>query len=156
MDVEFSPDGRRIASMSYLVGSDPTESVDGNRYAGIMDASQLRITDADSGRPVVDGLTELGYAVFDLAFSPDGQRVAFGSADGKIRVRDADTGAAVGAPLSGHTEAVSALAYSRERTRSSAAATIRSTCGQPNPINRSETQLPGLAFVGSAARRGQP
>jgi WD40 repeat protein len=155
--MEFSPDGRRIASMSYLIGSDPTDpatSADGTRTPP--EASQLRITDVDSGRPVVDGLTEFAYGAFDLAFSPDGRRVAIGASDGRIRVRDADNGAAVGSALSGHTGAVSALAYSFYGTRviSGGDRTIHVWAAEPG--RAIGTRLPGLAFVGSAPAAVSP
>ena len=149
--MEFSPDGRRIASTSILIGRDPTASAmsaGGSRKSA--GGSQLRITDVDSGRPVVDGLTEFGYGGYDLAFSPDGRRVAVGASDGKIRVRDAETGAAVGPALSGHTGTVSTLAYSFYGTRviSGGDNTIHVWAAEPGQAIG--TRLPGLAFVGSA------
>ncbi|MFD6394030.1 TIR domain-containing protein [Nocardia sp. NPDC060259] len=156
-DVDFSPDGRRIASISYRVGSDPTDSTsadDDTRTPS--DGSQLRITDADSGRPIVDGLTEFGYGPYDLAFSPDGRRVAIGASDGKIRVRDADTGTAVGPPSSGHTEAVTAVAYSGDGTRIISGGDNTIHVWAADPDQWIGTQLPGLAFVGSAPTAVSP
>jgi WD40 repeat protein len=149
IDVDFSHDGRRIGSMSYLIGSDPSgsgTSADGARLTGGL---QLRITDASSGRPIVDGLTELSYRGNDLAFSPDGRRVAIGSSDGKIRVLDADTGAAVGPPLSGHTGAIKIVVYSGDGTRiiSSGDNTIHVWAAEPD--QSIGNRLPGLAFDGS-------
>ncbi|MFY9919344.1 MAG: hypothetical protein WAL26_13225, partial [Mycobacterium sp.] len=149
LDVDFSPDGKRIGSMSYLVASGPTDSATSADGPGTpTDGLQLRITDASSGRPIVDGLTEFGYGGRDLAFSPDGRRVAIGSDDGKVRVRDADTGAAVGPALSGHSGAVNVLAYSGDGTRiiSSGDNTIHVWAAEPEqPIGK---RLPGLAFSG--------
>ncbi|WP_435590919.1 nSTAND1 domain-containing NTPase [Nocardia sp. bgisy118] len=147
--VDFSPDGRRVASMSSLVASNPADSEPSAKGTGTpVDASQLRITDAATGRPVVDGLTEFGYAGRDLAFSPDGRRVAIGTSDGKIVVRDADTGAAVGPPLSGDTDAVKVV-YSGDGTRiiSGGGNAIHVWAAEPDqPIGK---RLPGLAFVRS-------
>ena len=148
-DVDFSLDGRRIGSMSYLIDSDPrgaATSADGARPTGGL---QLRITDGSSGRPIVDGLTELGYVGNDLALSPDGRRVAIGSADGKIHVFDADTGAAIGPPLSGHTGEVNIVTYSRDGTRiiSGGDNTIHVWAAEPD--QGIGTRLPGLAFEGS-------
>ena len=106
--VEFSPDGRRIASMSYLVGSE------GNNAS---DATQLRVTDSSSGRPIIDGLTESGYGGYSLAFRPDGRRVAIGGSDKKIHVFDADTGAAVGPPLQRTHRRPISLTYSGDGTQ---------------------------------------
>ncbi|WP_350222972.1 AAA family ATPase [Mycolicibacterium porcinum] len=112
MDVDFSQDGQRIASVSYLVGSDQSAASSGMPTDGL----QLRITDVASGKPIIDGLTEFGYAGNDVAFSPDGRRVAIGGSDGKIRVRDAETGAPVGLPLSGHTGQINRVRFSRDGT----------------------------------------
>ncbi|MFC7451405.1 TIR domain-containing protein [Rhodococcus daqingensis] len=155
VDVEFSPDGRRIASMSYLIGSDPSGTATLADGAPIPHALQLNITDADTGRPFVDGLTEFGYGADDLAFSPDGRRVAIGGPDGRIRVRDADTGVAVGPPLSGHTDAVK-VAYSRDGTRiiSGGDNTIHVWAAEPD--QRIGTRLPGLASAGFAPAAVSP
>lgn len=115
IDVEFSPDGKRIASLSYLVGNDPSDAPTGTEATGNpRDGMQLRVTDASSGQPVVDGVTDFGYGVNDLAFSPDGRRIAIGASDGTVRVRDADTGATVGSPLRGHTGPVIRVAYTAD------------------------------------------
>jgi WD40 repeat protein len=146
--VDFSSDGRRIGSMSYLIDSGPSgaaTSAGGRATTGW----QLRITDADSGRPIVDGLTELSYTANLLALSPDGRRIAIGSADGKIHVLDADTGAAVGPPISGHADAIKMLAYSGDGRRIVTAGdnTIHVWAADPDqPIGK---RLPGPAFVGS-------
>ncbi len=138
--VEFSPDGRRIASMSYLVGSE------GNNAS---DATQLRVTDSYSGRPIVDGITESGYGGYSLAFRPDGRRVAIGGSDKKIHVFDADTGASVGLPLSGHTGPVNSLTYSGDGTRIFSAGDHTIHVWSAEPDQAIATPLPGLAFDGS-------
>lgn len=104
--VRFTPDGRRIVSASYV-----------NSYADNSGrATQLRITEVDTGRPVVD-LTEPGYGALSLAVSPDGKRVAIGEDDKTIRVHDAETGAAVGAPITGRSGNASVIDYSPSGTR---------------------------------------
>jgi WD40 repeat protein len=138
--VGFSPDGRRIASMSYLVGDDggnPTE------------ATQLRITDSASGRPIVDGLTQFGYGGYSLAFRPDGHRVAIGASDQKIHVFDADTGTEVGPPLSGHTGPINSVVYSVDATRIISAGDHTIHVWAAEPDQSIGTRLPGLAFDGS-------
>ncbi|HEY7051402.1 MAG TPA: TIR domain-containing protein [Mycobacterium sp.] len=148
LDVDFSPDGRRIGSMSYLIGSEPADAASATGGARLTPGLQLRITDASSGRPILDGPTELGYAANDLALSPDGHRVAVGSADGKIYVFDADTGAAVGPPLSGHTGPVVSVTYTADGTRivSAGDRTIHVWAAEPDHgIGR---RLPGLASNG--------
>ena len=148
IDVDFSHDGKRIASMSYLVASGPAGSAtvtDGQTT----DATQLRITDASSGAPIIDGSTELGYGGNDLVLSRDGRRVAIGACDGKIHVLDANTGAAVGPPMSGHTGAVTIVAFSGDGTRivSAGDTTIHVWATEPDTRDRNSTA--GLAFSAS-------
>jgi WD40 repeat protein len=141
--VSFSADGRRIASMSYLVGDNADNG--GNAT----DATQLRVTDSSSGRPIVDGPTEVGYGGYSLAFRPDGRRVAIGASDKKIHVFDADTGAAVGPPLSGHTGPVNMVVYSGDCTRIISAGDHTIHVWAAEPDQSIGTSLPGLAFDGS-------
>jgi WD40 repeat protein len=140
VDVKFSPDGRHIASMSYLVGGNGGNPTDG---------MQLRVTDSSTGRPIVDGPTEIGYGGYSLAFSPDGRRVAIGGSDGKIRVRDADTAAAVGPPLSGHTGPVNTVVYSPDGSKILSAGDNTIHVWAADPEQSIGTRLPGLAFDGS-------
>ena len=140
VDVRFSPDGRRIASMSYLVGDNGGNPTD---------ATQLRVTDSSTGRPIVDGSTELGYGGYSLAFRPDGRRAAIGGSDKKIHVFDADTGAAVGPPLSGHTGPVNLVVYSGDGTRIISAGDHTIHVWAAEPDQSIGTPLPGLAFDGS-------
>jgi WD40 repeat protein len=117
VDVDFSDDSTRIGSMSYMVGSDPSRtstSADGNPPAG---AVQIRVTDAVSGRPIIERLAESTEVGNDMALSPDGKRVAIGSADGNIYLYDGDTGAAQRAPLNAHSGAVNALVFTNDGTR---------------------------------------
>lgn len=144
VDADFSPDGRIIGSLSYQVEIDPNAASTGRPT----DATQLRITNADTGRPMVAGLTEFGYGPNDLAFSPDGRRVAIGGSDGKIRVRDTETGASVGSPLSGHTGAVT-VAYSHDGTRIISAGDNTIHVWSAVPDRSVGTWLPGPTFDGS-------
>ena len=96
-------------------------------------------------------MTEFGYGVNDLAFSPDGRHVAIGAFDGTVRVLDAETGAAVGPPLRGHTGAVIRVAYSVDETGgahiiSAGDNTIHVWTAEPN--GAIGTRLPGLTFDG--------
>jgi WD40 repeat protein/serine/threonine protein kinase len=79
--VAFAPDGRRLASMSYL-----------HRIAPMEDGT-VRIWDVDprATLPVLRGHTSYVYPV---AFSPDGRWIASGGWDGKIWIWDARTGEA--------------------------------------------------------------
>ena len=138
--VDFSPDGRRIASMSYLLGENEGNSTD---------ATQLRVTDSSSGRPIVDGPTEIGYGGYSLAFRPDGHQIAVGGSDKNIHVFDADTGAVVGSPLSGHTGPVDAVVYSGDGTRIISAADNTIHMWSADPDQSIGTRLPGLAFDAS-------
>ena len=105
--IALSRDGRRIASVSYVYNFAAPHQGPGG---------QLRITEVDTGRPVVE-VTENGYGALSVAFSPDGKQVAVGADDKTIRLRDAETGAAIGPPLTGPSENASALAYSVDGTQ---------------------------------------
>ncbi|OCB11813.1 hypothetical protein A5717_19045 [Mycolicibacterium porcinum] len=149
--VAFSQDGRRIASMSILVGQEPPDELsnaDGIR-TGFGPATQLRITDAASGQPVVDGKIEFGYGGYSLVFSPDGQRVAVGYSDGTIRLRDTTTGAEVGSRLSGHTGPVNSVVFSRDGTRIISGGDNTIHVWSAKPARSIGTWLPGPTFDGS-------
>ena len=106
--LRFSPDGHRLASLSQFLNG---------RSDGPTPGWQLRITDVDTGRPVVDGLTQFDYAPSMLAFSPDGRHIAVGGDNGDVHILDADTGAAIGAPLLSHGAPVMDVAYSADGTK---------------------------------------
>ena len=90
LDVAFSPDGGRLASVSH----------DGT----------LRLWEVATGREIaVAAATAL--AVEAVAFSPDGRRIATGGDDGTVRLWDAHTGRPLGV-CRGHSAAVRALAFS--------------------------------------------
>jgi eukaryotic-like serine/threonine-protein kinase len=91
----FSPDGRRIATVS-------------------ADKS-VRLWDAETGAAlaVFEGHTD---RVFGIAWSPDGTRLVSTSYDRTARVWDAQSGATL-LVLSGHTDRVCAAAYSPDGAR---------------------------------------
>ena len=104
--VAISSDGRYIASVSYVNNFEDTSSR----------SSQLRVTELDTGRPIVD-VTESGYGALSVAMSPDGKRLAVGADDQTIRVHDAETGALVGKPITGRSGRASVVAYAAAGTR---------------------------------------
>jgi eukaryotic-like serine/threonine-protein kinase len=88
----FSPDGRRIATVS----CDP--------------GSCLEIWDVGSGRQVL-AVDAACSRVFAVAFRPDGKQLATACDDRSVKLWDAATGAAVGR-LAGHTSNVYDVTYS--------------------------------------------
>ena len=93
--VEFSPDGRLIATASW----------DGT----------VKLWDTESGRERRT-LAGHGWGVYHAAFSPDGKLVATASRDWTAKVWDAATGREL-RTLAGHTLAVKAVAWSPEGRR---------------------------------------
>ena len=104
--VVFSSDSRYVASVSYVNNFEDTSSR----------ASQLRVTELETGRPIVD-VTEPGYGALSLAMSPDGKRLAVGADDQTIRVHDAATGAPIGQPITGRSGNANVVAYDAAGTR---------------------------------------
>jgi WD40 repeat protein len=93
--VDYSPDGKRLASASR----------DGT----------VKVWDAATGREV---LTVGGPIrdVLGVAFSPDGKRLASGGDDGAVLVWDAATGQGL-LTLGGHSQAVDSVAFSPDGKR---------------------------------------
>ena len=94
-EVEYSPDGTRLA----------TSSFDGT----------ARVWDAASGRLVATLAGDSG-ALFDVGFAPDGSRLATVGSDGSVRIWDVATSAAL-ARCDGHTGPVVQVAFSPDSAR---------------------------------------
>jgi WD40 repeat protein len=109
--VAISPDGKRVASVDYVVNPGVVDAPPSEGAASKLAGTQLRITDIATGQ-AVDSAMEYGYGAESIAFSPDGTTVAVGTDDRKIRLHDARTGAVIGQPLIGQSGKPSALVYS--------------------------------------------
>ncbi|MBS1787586.1 MAG: hypothetical protein JST85_07690 [Acidobacteria bacterium] len=112
--IDFSPDGKRLASASWdntarvwdvASGQELLQftghkehvwsvrfSPDGRRIATGSADQTIRIWDAATGKELLPPLKGHSRDIFDLAFSPDGKRLASGSADGTVKLWDAATG----------------------------------------------------------------
>jgi WD40 repeat protein/serine/threonine protein kinase len=93
--VLYSPDSRRIATVSY--------------------DSTMRVWDESTGTVLTEFKVHT-EAVNDASFSPDGTRIVTASDDRTARVWDAATGASV-VELDGHTFRVSSASFSSDGTR---------------------------------------
>ena len=94
--VDFSPDGKRLAS-----GSDDTS---------------VRLWDVASHRQEVGPLTGHADEVNSVAFSPDGTTLASSSDDTSVRLWDVASHRQIGSPLTDHTDDVESVTFSPDRT----------------------------------------
>ncbi|MGE5072719.1 MAG: helix-turn-helix domain-containing protein, partial [Anaerolineae bacterium] len=133
----FSPDGKRVATVSYdntaamwdaasgkqlfpiRAGSNGIASIafspDWKRIATVDTDGKLAIWELDSASKLAD---PSGYSgsISALAFSSDGSRLAAGSGDGTARVWDARTGRQL-LLVSGHSDQVRAILFSPDDSR---------------------------------------
>ncbi|MBX3733192.1 MAG: protein kinase [Verrucomicrobiae bacterium] len=115
-EVEFSPDGLRVATASWdgtarlwdaRTGEPLSEplrhealvtavrfSPDGHRLATASADRTLRFWNADTGEPLVEPITN-NSAFTSLEFSPDGSRLAAAAEDGIVHIRDGVEGASL-------------------------------------------------------------
>ena len=91
--VAFSPDGRRLVSVSH----------DGKG------AGTVRVWDGETGKELFALKGDAG-AISNVAFSPDGRRLAWAVEDRTVKVRDSATGEELLA-LMGHAGAVNSVAF---------------------------------------------
>jgi len=90
--VDFSPDGRTLASAS----NDGT----------------LIIWDMTTGQPIDQPLYTQTGGIWSVDFSPDGKTLASGGTDGTIILWDVATRKPLGRPLRGHTDQLRSVAFS--------------------------------------------
>ncbi|MBE1487138.1 nSTAND1 domain-containing NTPase [Plantactinospora soyae] len=127
MDVAFTPDGTRLASLDAAGTVRVWDWPGARRLAAFEAGPASRITFAPDGRRLLtsgsggirlweqlDGArpapVELALTGSGAAFSPDGTRLATGAEDGTVEVRALDGGTV--ATLSGGTEPVSSVSFS--------------------------------------------
>jgi WD40 repeat protein len=95
--VAFSPDGSRLASVSW----DET----------------VRVWDAATGKQVGASLRGHSGGVNSVAFSPDGTQLVSGGEDGTLRLWSLTTHQQQGTSIPGHTGAVNGVAFSQDGKR---------------------------------------
>ena len=142
MRVRFSPDGRRLATVSaesvklwdaqtgqeQLTCRDPhgnlqevVFSTDGRRLAAVGGRfavhpdREIKVWDAQTGREVLSLRGHVG-GLMDVAFSPDGRRLASTGLDQSIKIWDVATGQEV-LTLRGHLDDVFCLVFSPDGHR---------------------------------------
>jgi WD40 repeat protein len=144
LDVEFSPNGKRIATVSK-----PTASED----------AVIGLWDADTGAPIKNPLAGLPNKIYAIAFSPTGDRIA-AAAGPRVWVLDASTGGQIGNPLKGYKGPVIAVAFSPNGQRIATAgsdATIRlwdanSYRSVGKPLTGHRNMVSRVAFSGDSRR----
>ena len=140
LSASFSPDGRRIVSISTegtlqewdVERGEPIStplrghesrvlsasfSPDGRRIVSISTEGTLQEWDVERGEPISTPLRGHESWVLSVAFSPDGRRIASGGDDGMVRQWDARTGLETREPLKSHEGRVLSVAFSPDGRR---------------------------------------
>ena len=95
--VVFSPDGKRIASVS--------------------NNKTVRLWDTEKGEPIGVPLKGHHGWVLSVVFLPDGKRITSASDDKTVQLWDAEKGEPIGAPLEWHRELVLSVVFSPDGKR---------------------------------------
>ena len=95
-DVDFSPDGRHLASTAYFATGQ-----------SVREAGEARVWDWNTGQPVGKQMLHPNW-VYQVRFSPDGKQVATACRDGLARLWDWRTGRLVCPPLEHPREVMTA------------------------------------------------
>ncbi len=136
-DMDFSPDGTRLAVVSNdrsihlcdiktgvevahwdrerIDCNEITFSRDGRRLAVASDSAKASVWDVETGK--VSEFDTSSSSVLTVAFDPSGNRLVTGTLDGAVRQWDVETGQEIESPYERHNGPVTAVAYSPDGER---------------------------------------